>query len=62
MPPVCLNQLCCMQTVNLDLESSQGVPIAVLHNDKVILQDMVSLETMQLLRYDTVAQHPGAAA
>ncbi|GIL86503.1 hypothetical protein Vretifemale_14798 [Volvox reticuliferus] len=44
---------CCvppLENMNPDLESSKGVPMKVLHNDDIILEETVSLEAMQLLR------------
>ncbi|GLC44908.1 hypothetical protein PLESTB_001687900 [Pleodorina starrii] len=44
---------CCvpaLENVNLDLEASRGVPVKVLHNEEVLMEETVSLETVQLLR------------
>ncbi|GIL57757.1 hypothetical protein Vafri_12905 [Volvox africanus] len=44
---------CCippLEDVNPDLESSMDVPVKVLHNDHIIVEETISLETIQRLR------------
>ncbi|KAG2434394.1 hypothetical protein HYH02_012406 [Chlamydomonas schloesseri] len=44
---------CCvppLEKLNADVEASKGVPMQVLHNDTVLHEDTVPLETVQLLR------------
>ncbi|EFJ45585.1 hypothetical protein VOLCADRAFT_105876 [Volvox carteri f. nagariensis] len=63
---------CCvppLENVSEDIESSRGVPVQVLHNDEVIMEEVISLESMHLLRarkaktaQDGFVTTPGAGA
>ncbi|KAG2496544.1 hypothetical protein HYH03_005367 [Edaphochlamys debaryana] len=44
---------CCVPSIerlNVDLESSAGVPVKVLHKDEILMEETLPMETVQLLR------------